>query len=90
VALRRRNAKYRLWVHPDSPGASRGAGSKKYYPIQVLNGRLPHIIHGPEQPTTYLDNAQVLFFAFKRSPTMKDNPDHGSTLIDPSLLTFLG
>jgi len=88
VLLHRRNARDNLWVHPEFPGLSRGAGFTVSLPTNIFGGRLLFMTLGLGQPTTNQDEdlvlhkdiaRQVLFGSEEHCPSLP------STNVSPQL-----
>jgi len=87
----------KIWVHPEAPGMSRGAESTVFLPSSIFRGRLLLIILGPEQPSTFQDDEQILHKdiarqvlysseeRFRSLPGTNDNPQQTN---DPIPLRF--
>jgi len=97
IALHRRRARDKIWVHPEVPGISRGAGSTDFIPFASFWGRLLQAILGTEQPITYLDDAQILrkdiarqvfFCSEERLPSLPNATDSASIPQDPSPFSY--
>jgi len=88
IVLLRRRDRDKIWIHPEVPGISRSAGSTDFIPFTSFRGRNLRAILEPEQPTIYLDDAQILhkniarqvyFCADKRLPSKPDSIHRAST-----------
>jgi len=98
MALHRRRARDKIWVHPEVPGISRGAGSTDTIPSSSFRGRILRATLGQEEPITYLDDAltprkdiarQVFFCAEERLPSMPTHHNRAGASQDPIPQQFL-
>ena len=81
INLNARLSRDKIWLRPEQPGKSRGAGSTEEFSTNdLLSGELQFNIVGPEIRSTYLDAMnlqvdgiarQILFSNKERSPTSR-------------------
>jgi hypothetical protein len=98
IALHRRRARDKIWVHPAVPGISRGAGSTDTISPSSFRGRILRATLGQEEPITYLDDGQiprkdiarqVFFCAEERLPSMPKHHNRAGASQDPIPQQFL-